>query len=78
MGRRQRSRDDGDDREGQPRARGLGRYLFYFMGPPEVGDPSAPRTAPVSTVPQLCVSCGKPMTEHVIDRSHGKSATRCP
>jgi len=75
MGRRQRQRDD---RDGQPRGRGLGRFLFYFMGPPEVGDPNAPRSVPASTVPQLCAACGKPMSEHEIDRSHGKSATRCP
>jgi len=72
--RKQRGGEPG----GEAKRRGPGRFLFYFMGPPEVGDVNAPRSAPLPTVEQTCVSCGRPMKEHVIDRAHGKSATRCP
>jgi hypothetical protein len=51
--------------------------IFYFMGPPDLGDPDEP---PRSTARVLmnCSSCGRPMDEHTIDRSHGKSLTFCP
>ncbi|NHC12292.1 hypothetical protein [Motilibacter deserti] len=51
--------------------------LFFFMGPPDLGDPNEP-SAPAPRVAMDCTSCGRPMSEHVIDRSQGRSATYCP
>ena len=74
MGRRTRPRDDGTAEEPK---RGLSRWLFYFMGPPDLGDPNEPPLRPVRVL-QNCAACGQPMDQHVIDRSHGKSLTVCP
>lgn len=70
--RRTGSRDDGEGRR-----RGIGRYLLYVMGPPDLGDPDEAPPAP-SRMQMDCGSCGRPMSEHTIDRRHGKSLTFCP
>lgn len=70
MGRR---RKDG------PRGQGrLERVLFAFMGPPQLGDPSAPRTVPPDPAQALCHKCGQPWDGHEIVRTSSVTYARCP
>ena len=70
MARRERKGDTGSEK------RVRRNPLFFFMGPPDLGDPNEPRAS--TRVAMDCTSCGRPMDEHVIDRSQGRSATYCP
>ncbi|NHC46946.1 hypothetical protein [Motilibacter aurantiacus] len=72
MARFWRRNRTGDDGNGERKS-----ALFYFLGPPDLGDPNEP-SAPAPRAPMNCTSCGRPMSEHVIDRSQGRSATYCP
>jgi len=71
MARRARGKDKPTDK---PKTRSP---LFYFLGPPDLGDPNEPPRE-TGRVLMDCASCGRPMSEHTIDRSHGKSLTFCP
>ena len=54
------------------------RVLFSFMGPPELGDLSAPpREAPAGPVAR-CTKCGQAYDDHEIVRDPGLTYTRCP
>ena len=54
------------------------RVLFSFMGPPQLGDPSAPQAeappGPVAT----CPKCDQPYDRHEIVRSPRLTFPRCP
>ena len=61
-------------------ARRLDRGLFPFMGPAQIGagHPEEPYRRPVDAA---CPICGRPMADHVVERSTGSTrATRliCP
>jgi hypothetical protein len=61
-----------------PRRSRFERFLYSFMGPPELGDP----TAPVSSAPAVpsppCSRCGQPYDDHEIVRDPRLTYTRCP
>lgn len=51
--------------------------MFAFMGPPELGDLSAPvREAPRPPA-ELCRLCGEPRDEHEVVRAPGLTYSRC-
>lgn len=54
------------------------RFLFSFMGPPQLGDVNAPMAElpppPVAT----CTKCGLPFDEHEVVRDPRLTYTRCP
>ena len=54
------------------------RVLFSFMGPPQVGDPAAPRSTPVDPEAQLCHKCGRPWEEHEVVRTSRRTYLTCP
>jgi hypothetical protein len=55
----------------------LERFLFSFMGPPELGDVSAP-VREVERPVQACSKCGQPYDEHEIVRDPRLTWARCP
>ncbi|HEV8025149.1 MAG TPA: hypothetical protein VGP37_09725 [Candidatus Nanopelagicales bacterium] len=55
----------------------LMRLLVMFYGPADHSPVDEPRTSPEAK-PANCPMCGKPLSEHVVDRSEGKGRTRCP
>ncbi len=63
------------------RRRGLGRLfergMFAFMGPPELGDLSAPVRETARPPAELCRRCGEPRDEHEVVRSPGLTYSRC-
>ena len=54
------------------------RLLLSVMGPPQVGDVHAPRTAAPDPAAARCHRCGQPWEDH--ERVHTGSVTyrRCP
>ena len=62
----------------QVRKRGrVERFLFSFMGPPQLGTTSsAPPPAQVPGPP--CPRCGRPYDEHQIVRTPRLTYPRCP
>ena len=54
----------------------LERFLFSFMGPPQLGDPNAPVRSPARI--DRCSRCGHPWDEHEVVRVSTHSYTRCP
>lgn len=54
------------------------RILFSVMGPPQLGDLSAPVREPPPRPVSLCTRCGGPRDEHEVVRSPGLTYTRCP
>ena len=54
------------------------RVLFSFMGPPQLGDPSAPATEPVPGPVAFCTKCDEPYDRHEIVRAPRLTYTRCP
>jgi hypothetical protein len=56
----------------------LNRMLMPYIGPPELGPYDQAPLAP--TGPKACPLCGAAMSEHVIERIGGNTATRlhCP
>lgn len=53
------------------------RFLFSFMGPPQLGDPRTGGSQPEpAAVP--CPKCGVPYDEHEVVRDPGLTYTRCP
>jgi hypothetical protein len=56
----------------------LERFLFSFMGPPQLGDVNAP-PADLPVVPSArCPKCRLPYDEHEVVRDPGLTYTRCP
>jgi hypothetical protein len=54
------------------------RFLFSFMGPPQLGDVNAPpRDLPVRPSAR-CPKCGQSYDEHEVVRDPGLTYTRCP
>lgn len=54
------------------------RILFSFMGPPQVGDVSAPvREVPAGPVAH-CPKCREPYDDHEVVRDPRLTYTRCP
>ena len=53
------------------------RLMVMFYGPAEHSPVNEPRTSPEAQ-PSNCPLCKKPLDEHVVERSEGKSRTRCP
>jgi hypothetical protein len=70
--RRRSRRSGGRDRSERG---GVERVLFKFFGPAQVSryDPTPPEP-----VDATCPTCGRPISEHTIDRSTGRSFIRCP
>ena len=56
----------------------LERFLFSFMGPPQLGDPGAPVTLPPAPPGGDCPTCRAPYDAHEIVRSPRLTYTRCP
>lgn len=60
---------------------GIGRWerlLFSVMGPPQLGDASAPLREVAPPPVTACPKCGRPYDEHEIVRSPRLTWTRCP
>lgn len=67
----------GKDAE-RPRRSLVDRVLFSFMGPPQLGDLSAP-AAPLPARPvERCSTCRQPYDDHEVVRDPGLTYTRCP
>ena len=65
----------GRERAGRSR---FERWLFSFMGPPQVGDVNEPaRDLPARPV-DICPTCGQPRDEHEVVRSPTLTYTVCP
>jgi hypothetical protein len=52
------------------------RFLFLFMGPPQVGDPTK-RGAPEGP-PAVHPDCDRPYAEHEVVRTRGYTYMKCP
>lgn len=62
-----------------PRERGrFERILFAFMGPPQLGDPSAAPTVARDPAQDLCHRCSAPWDGHEIVRTASRTYARCP
>ena len=55
----------------------LQRIMFSFMGPPQLGDLSAPVREAPAREPDLCGRCGQPRDTHEVVREPGLTYTRC-
>ena len=66
------------DRTSAPRRSRFERFLFSFMGPPQLGDVRAPVTAPAPVPGPPCAKCGQPYDGHEIVRDPRLTWTRCP
>lgn len=56
----------------------LERVLFSFMGPPQLGDLSAPAAEPPPGPVAVCPKCDQPYDRHEIVRAPRLTYTRCP
>ncbi len=56
----------------------LQRFLFSFMGPPQLGDPNEPERPPAAGPVARCPKCRQPYDEHEIVRDPRLTYTRCP
>lgn len=56
----------------------LERLLFSFMGPPQLGDVSAPPSAAADPAADLCRRCGNAWSLHERVRSASSTYVRCP
>ncbi len=54
------------------------RVMFSFMGPPEVGDASAPQRELPERPVDICPTCRLPREEHEVVRSPTLTYTVCP
>jgi hypothetical protein len=54
------------------------RFLFSFMGPPELGDPHAPQTVARDEEADRCPRCGQPWAVHERVTTGTFSYRRCP
>ena len=74
-----RRRSPRPPRRRHPTGRGLvERVLFSFMGPPQLGDPNAPRLVPPDPAAALCRKCGQPWEDHEIVRTASLTYASCP
>ena len=48
------------------------------MGPPQLGDPSAPVLEPDDPAMHLCPTCGQPWDAHTTVRTERRSYRTCP
>ena len=62
--------------DGQAQRGFFERFLFSFMGPPQLGDPNTPVRQPARV--ERCSTCGRPWDEHEVVRIATHSYTRCP
>ena len=53
------------------------RQLFKVFGPAQIGDYSAP-AKPKPVVDRPCSQCGRPQSEHIVERSREIARLRCP
>lgn len=77
--------DTGRVRRRAPRASGPGtpagrfeRLLFGFMGPPQLGDVTAPPSVPRDDAAALCPRCGLAWDAHERVRTPSRSYLTCP
>lgn len=54
------------------------RFLFSFMGPPQLGDVSAPTTVAPDPAADLCHRCATPWAGHERVQTSSMTYTRCP
>ena len=54
------------------------RFLFSFMGPPQLGDHGAPARQIVPRPSPPCGRCGEPWEAHEVVRDPRLTYTRCP
>jgi hypothetical protein len=52
--------------------------LLSVMGPPQLGDVSAPPTHAIDPRVDLCTRCGRPWDDHAHVRSGSYSYLTCP
>ena len=74
-------RDIGDDGVVTRTQRGrFERFLFSFMGPPQLGDPGDPAgpAAQAQGPAVRCPKCAMPYDDHEIVRTPRLTYTRCP
>jgi hypothetical protein len=77
------SADDAADRktaatESRRARRWFHRAMFSVMGPPQLGDLSAPVPEPPARDTGTCPRCGRPYAEHEVVREPRLTFTRCP
>jgi len=61
-----------------PRRRWFERFLFSFMGPPQLGDLHAPPSVEVDPAAQRCDRCGRTWDEHSTVRTASRTYLVCP
>lgn len=54
------------------------RMMFGVMGPPELGDVSAPVLPLAQRAKEMCSKCHRPVDDHEIVRDPGLTYSRCP
>ncbi len=54
------------------------RFLFSFMGPPQLGDVNAPVTLAPDPAADLCRKCGQSWGEHEVVRTGSMTYAVCP
>jgi hypothetical protein len=54
------------------------RVLFSFMGPPQLGDLTAPPTATADPAADLCPRCEAPWAAHTTVRTASRGYLTCP
>lgn len=69
---------DSGERRAAPRRGRWERFVFSFMGPPQLGDPSAPAAEPTPVQGPPCTKCGRSYDDHEIVRDPRLTYVRCP
>lgn len=54
------------------------RFLFSFMGPPQLGDVNAPSTYQADPRASLCHKCGEPWDDHQRVQAGNWTYKKCP
>ena len=54
------------------------RALFSVMGPPQLGDLSAPVRVVAAQPVDICATCGQPRDDHTVVRGARLTYTQCP
>ena len=54
------------------------RFLFSFMGPPQLGDVNAPSSYVPDPAAALCRKCDQPWDDHEVVRTGQRTYARCP
>jgi hypothetical protein len=60
------------------RSRWYERFLFSFMGPPQLGDLWAPATYEADPAAERCDRCGRPWEAHTTVRTASRGYLTCP